>query len=32
MFIFRALAKRGSFHAAKVVTFGEVCNILLEIS
>lgn len=26
MFILRALDKRGQFHAAKVVTFNELCN------
>ena len=26
MFILSALDERGSFHAAKVVTFGEMCN------
>lgn len=28
MFIFRALDKHGSFHAAKVLTFSEKCNTL----
>ena len=28
MFIMSALAKRGPFHAAKVVTFAEMCNTL----
>lgn len=28
MFIMSALAKRGPFHAAKVLTFGEMCNTL----
>jgi hypothetical protein len=26
MFILSALDKRGPFHAAKVLTFGEMCN------
>ena len=26
MFILSALDERGSFHAAKVLTFGEICN------
>ena len=31
MFIISALVKRGPFHAAKVVTFGEMCNTLAGI-
>ena len=26
MFILSAVDERGSFHAAKVLTFGEICN------
>ena len=28
MFIFSALEKRGSFHAAKVIIFTRICNFL----
>ena len=31
MFILSALYKRGSFHAAKVVTITDMCNILAGI-